>query len=270
MKKQITLVYNPYKEKAKEVCNFLKQKLIRLYKVNIISSESLSKDICFGELIACIGGDGTILKVGPYAVEQRVPVLGINLGGLGYLAEFNFKEALKQIQDYFNNKPIIQERIVLKVMYKNNYFYAINDCVIKHISSKICNIEVRINNEFITQIIGDGIIIATPTGSTAYSLACGGSITEPSTDVLLLTPISPHTLSIRPIVVSSDKKIEIRIPQYKSNKNLLLSLDGQNDFKLSIGDKIEIFSSEKKLLFLPNKKKSFFKILTQKLAWGKR
>lgn len=270
MKKQVTLVYNPYKEGTKNICNFLKKKLAKLCKIYTIASKDISKEVYLGELVVCVGGDGTILKVGPYAVEKKVPVLGINLGGLGYLAEFDFKEALKQIQNYFNNKPIIQERIVLKVIYKNNYFYAINDCVIKHTSSKVCNVEVRINNEFLTQIIGDGIIVATPTGSTAYSLACGGSITEPNTEVLLLTPISPHTLSIRPIVVSSDKKIEIRIPQYKSNKNLLLSLDGQNDFKLSIGDKIEIFSSEKKLLFLPNKKKSFFKILTQKLAWGKR
>ncbi len=270
MKKQITIVYNPHKKNFKEALRFLKQKLAKEYKIKIVASNKLNESVCLGELVVCVGGDGTILKVGNYAIIRKIPVLGINLGGLGYLAEFEPNEAVVQIRDYFNGKTVPQERIVLEVVYRNKIYYAINDCVVKHTSSKVCNIEIKIENEIITQMIGDGIIIATPTGSTAYSLACGGSIIEPSAEVLLLTPISPHTLSIRPIVIPSCKSIELRIPEYKSNKDLILSLDGQRNFNLEIEDTIKIFSSEKKLLFLPNKKKTFFKILTQKLSWGKR
>ncbi|MCX7910458.1 MAG: NAD(+)/NADH kinase [Endomicrobia bacterium] len=274
MKKTILFVYNPQKQSALGVVKSLSLKLKNTFKekidVRLISSEKLTKKNCVGDLILTFGGDGTILKVGPYAIEKEIPVAGINLGGLGYLAEFKPKDIFYIIKNFLDEKINFQRRAVLEIIYKNKAHYAINDCVIKPLSSKVCNIEIYIESQKITDVIGDGIIVATPTGSTAYSLASGGSIVEPDAEVILITPISPHTLSIRPIIISSNKKIKFKIPIFKSNKNLLLSLDGQRNFIIKPQEEVFIFSSERKLFFAPHPSKNFFKILTQKLYWGKR
>lgn len=270
-KKKILVVYNPKKEKIKEKIRNLNKGLHNFYDIKICSSEKINSKNCIADLILALGGDGTILKVGQYAVEKLVPVIGINLGGLGYLAEFQVNnEIYEVIKNYFSGKISPQQRLVLEVFWKNKKFFALNDVIVKPLSAKVCNIELFINNQKITHIIGDGIIVATPTGSTAYSLACGGSIVEPEADVILITPISPHTLSIRPIIISSAKEIKLIIPEYKSNKNLMFSLDGQRSFYIKYFDKIQIKKSEKKFLFIPNKNRSFYDILTQKLSWGKR
>jgi len=269
MRKSILVVYNPQKKDVDKILKLLKKKLSK-YNLKFCSSLKITKEICRGDLLITVGGDGTLLKVGHYATENSVPVLGINLGRLGYLAEFKINEVFSVIDKFFNGEITPQKRNVLRIEFKNKFYYAINDCVIKALSAKVCNIELVIDDKKIVEIIGDGIIVATPTGSTAYSLASGGSIVEPETEVLLITPISPHTLSIRPIIVSSNKKIELFIPKFKSNQNLILSLDGQRDFELKQNERVMIFSSEKKMLFITNPKKSFFDILTQKLSWGKR
>ncbi|MEN3014048.1 MAG: NAD(+)/NADH kinase [Endomicrobiia bacterium] len=274
VKKQIFIVYNPQKQNVKDKVNEVIKNIKKDFKEKVIisscSSEEVNRKICKGDLILTLGGDGTILRVTPYAVENSIPVAGVNLGGLGYLAEFKIGEVPFIVRKFLEEKIEYQKRIVLEVLYKKRIHYAINDCVVKPLSSKVCKLELYINNEKITEIIGDGIIVSTPTGSTAYSLASGGSIVEPDADVILITPISPHTLSIRPIVLSSKKEIKIKIPLYKSNKNLLLSLDGQRNFIVKPEEEIKIISSKKKLMFIQNPSKSFFKILTQKLLWGKR
>jgi NAD+ kinase len=247
MKKSILVVYNPQKKDVEEVLKLLKKRLNK-YDLKFCSSLKVTKEICVGDLLITVGGDGTLLKVGHYATENSVPVLGINLGRLGYLAEFKINEVFSVIDKFFSSEITPQKRNVLKIEFKNKFYYAINDCVIRTLSAKVCSIELVIEYKKIVEIIGDGIIVATPTGSTAYSLASGGSIVEPETEVLLITPISPHTLSMRPIVISSNKKIELYIPEFKSNKDLLLSLDGQRDFKLRQTDKVIISSSEKKIV----------------------
>ncbi|MCS7227989.1 MAG: NAD(+)/NADH kinase [Endomicrobia bacterium] len=274
MKKQILIVYNPQKQNVVSVVKDLINKLNKIFskeiKVVVCSSEKLTWKICNGDLIITLGGDGTILRVSPYAIEKNIPVAGINLGGLGYLAEFKVEDVVYIVRSFLKENIPLQKRIVLNVTYKNRKHYAVNDCVIKPLSSKVCSIELFINNQKITEIVGDGIIISTPTGSTAYSLASGGSIVEPDAEVILITPISPHMLSIRPIIISVKKIVKLKIPRYKSNKNLLLSLDGQRNFIVKPEDEVIISSSEKKLLFVPNTAENFFKILRQKLSWGKR
>ncbi len=270
MNKKLLIVYNPKKENVKEVLKKIVQRIKNLCNVEICSSEKINFKVCDADLILTLGGDGTILKVGQFAVIKSIPVLGANLGGLGYLAEFQFQEIFDVIKKFFLGEISPQERMVLSIIYKNKEFFAINDVVVKPFSSKVCNIEIKIDRKTITQIIGDGVIVATPTGSTAYSLACGGSIVEPDAEVILITPISPHTLSIRPIIISSYKEITLKIPLYKSNKKLIFSLDGQRNFDIKLLDEIIVRKAEKKLLFIPNPKKDFYKILTQKLSWGKR
>ncbi len=265
------IIYNPDKENVKKIISELYK---RLSKKNYIVSTCSSKDVnirkCKSDLILTLGGDGTILRAGQYAVELSIPIIGINLGGLGYLAEFRYKDVYSVIDDYFNGVILPQERKVLLVNYKNKSYYVINDCVIKSVSPKVISLDLYINNKFVTNIVSDGIIIATPTGSTAYSLACNGSIVEPEAEVILVTPISPHSLTHRPIILNEDKNIKIFIPKYKSNKDMILTLDGQKKFFVKEKDWIELKITEKKLLFIPNNKKDFFTILRQKLNWGKR
>lgn len=274
MKNKILIVYNPQKTNVvnlvKSISGQIKRKYATKVLINTCSSQKLTKKVCVADLILALGGDGTILKVAPYAVSYSIPVAGINIGGLGYLAEFKPHDVITILEDFLTDKIKLQYRAVLDVVYKNKHYYALNDCVLKPLSSKVCNIELFIDGQKLTDIVGDGIIIATPTGSTAYSLACGGSIVEPETDVLLITPVSPHTLSIRPLIISPKKEIKLCIPVFKSNKKLFLSLDGQRNFFVKPLDEIFIRLSDKKFLFIPNKRQSFFKILKQKLSWGKR
>ncbi|MFN3550278.1 MAG: NAD(+)/NADH kinase [Endomicrobiia bacterium] len=269
--KKILLVYNPRKPNVDKTIKTMYKNLCNFYNVKICSSEKINSKSCVADIILTLGGDGTILKVGQYAVEKSIAVLGVNLGGLGYLAEFQADDSVYSvIKNYFSNDIEPQKRLVLEIFWKNKKFYALNDVIVKPLSAKVCNVELFINNQKITQIIGDGVIVATATGSTAYSLACGGSIVEPEADVLLITPISPHTLSMRPIIISSDKEVKMFIPEYKSNKNIILSLDGQRNFYVKHFDEIKIKKSEKRFLFIPNKDKNFYEILKEKLFWGKR
>ncbi|MDW8055718.1 MAG: NAD(+)/NADH kinase [Elusimicrobiota bacterium] len=274
MTKKVLIVYNPQKKNAislaKGISGQIKSKYKKEIIINICSSEKITNKNCVADLILALGGDGTILRVSPYAVERLIPVAGINIGGLGYLAEFNPSDVNSIIDEFITEKLELQNRLVLDVTYKNKHHYALNDCVLKPLSSKVCNIELFIEKQKLTNIVGDGVIVATPTGSTAYSLACGGSIVEPEANVILITPISPHTLSIRPLLISPEKTITLRIPVFKSNKQLLLSLDGQRNFFVEPLDEIIIKIANKRFLFIPNRKKNFFKILTQKLSWGVR
>ncbi|MCX7956752.1 MAG: NAD(+)/NADH kinase [Endomicrobia bacterium] len=274
MKKKLLIVYNPQKPNIKTLLKRFLTKLKSEFRNNIgikvCLSEKITEKLPKSDLIITLGGDGTILKVGDFAAKNKIPVAGVNLGTLGYLAEFNFIDIVDLIRDFIDGNLCIEERIILEVRYNNKTHYAINDCVIKPMSSKVCSVELFIDNQRISEFIGDGIIIATPTGSTAYSLACGGSIVEPDVNVMLVTPISPHTLSIRPLIISSQRHLKLIAPEYKSNKNMLLSLDGQKNFFIEVNDEVNIKVSKEKLLFIPNRRRSFYQILTHKLLWGKR
>ncbi len=268
--KKILIVYNPQKNKVKQVLSSLSKKLNLEYGVKTCSSEKINLKNYVADLVLTLGGDGTILRVGDYVIKNRIPVMGINLGSLGYLAEFQPREVYPIIKKIFLNKISFQKRVVLEVKYKSEKYFVINDCVIKPTSAKVINVELYIDGKLITNIIGDGIIIATPTGSTAYSLASGGSIVEPEAKVILITPICPHSLSNRPIIVSEERVITIKIPQYKSNHNILMSIDGQKNFYVNPEESFIIKLSNEKLFFIPNPKKSFYTILKQKLNWAKR
>ncbi len=268
--KKILIVYNQSKPKIKNFLFKLKSILRKKYSIKSCTTESLTEKICSSDLIITLGGDGTILWVGQFAVKKQIPVFGVNLGGLGYLAEFGIKEIFYAVKLYFEGKILPQKRTVLEVLYGEKKYVVINDCVLKSNSSKVVKIEVSVNKKFLTSIIGDGIIVSTPTGSTAYSLASGGSIVEPEAKVILLTPICPHSLTHRPIILDDSKTIELKVPVYKTNNSLILALDSQKNVFIKQNDIIKIKVLEKKLLFLANNKKSFYSILEQKLSWGKR
>jgi len=147
MNKKLLVVYNPKKENVKEIVKKITLKIKNLCNVEICSSEKINYKICNADLILTLGGDGTILKVGQYAVLKSIPVLGANLGGLGYLAEFQVGEIFDVIKKFFLGEITPQERMVLSIIYKNREFFAINDVVVKPFSSKVCNVEVKIDKK---------------------------------------------------------------------------------------------------------------------------
>lgn len=268
--KRILVVFNPGRKEIIKLASEIVKKLSRDYKVFCYDSKKVFQSKIQPDLIVSLGGDGTILRVTQIAVRLSVPVIGVNVGGLGYLAEYTTKEVYGSINKYFSNKIFPQERAILEIKFHQKIYYAINDCIIKSYSSRVVSLDLYINGDYITNIIGDGIIVATPTGSTAYSLACGGSIVEPEAKVMLVTPVCPHALSYRPIILTEDKVVKIFIPEYKSNTQLLLSFDSQENFPLGVSDFVEIYISKKKFLFIPNLKKNFYTILKEKLNWAKR
>lgn len=268
--KNVLIVYNPSKRGVESYLKTAEKLLKKSYEVRSCASDRVDKSFYNTDVIVTLGGDGTILRVGHFAIEREVPVMGINLGGMGYLAEFRIKEVLPVIRAYFDGKKVVSQRSVLEVWLRGKKHFAINDCVIKSHSSKVIKVDVSVNERMLSSIIGDGVIVATPTGSTAYSLATGGSIVEPEARVILLTPVCPHSLTHRPVILDESKNIRLKIAPYKMEKKVVLSLDSQKMFLLEPQEVVSVKVSEKKLLFISNPKKSFYRILKEKLRWGER
>ena len=216
------------------------------------------------------GGDGTILNALKFIQELEIPVIGVNTGRLGFLASFSKEEIFNHIDDIVTKNMNFSKRSVLKVSSSGTPIdlpYALNDMSIsRHETTSMITIETHINEQFLTYYWGDGLIISTPTGSTAYSLSCGGPIISPGNGILALTPIAPHNLNVRPIVLRDDieitLKVESRVPQYS------VSLDSRL-YHMKNDDVITVKKADFQLILMHPKDLSFFETLRQKLLWGK-
>ncbi len=215
------------------------------------------------------GGDGTILNALIFIQDLEIPVIGVNTGRLGFLASFGKEDIFSNIDKILNREMNISKRSVLEIQSAGDsidFPYALNDfSVSRNETTSMITIETHINNEFLTYYWGDGLIISTPTGSTAYSLSCGGPILEPSNDNFAITPIAPHNLNVRPIVLKDDVEIKIkvtsRVPQYS------LSLDSRL-YHLNTAQEIIIKKAKFELSLMLPKDLNFFETLRQKLLWG--
>lgn len=225
------------------------------------------------DALISVGGDGTFLSVAHVAKFVKKPIIGINLGGLGFLADvdpINIEEILSIINKGEHN---IATRKVLKAEhYRENKliktYHALNDVFInRHDMPKLTTISAWYNNEFITDFTGDGIIISTPAGSTAYSLAAGGPIVKPDMEAFLLTPITPHSLTERPIILPAKGTIKLEVNE--KNPDLLFSADGLDTVLLKNGDKILVSYSDLEVQIIQFEGESYFKTLRAKLNWGK-
>lgn len=224
------------------------------------------------EIIMVFGGDGTLLSVARLVGKRGVPILGVNLGGLGFITEIVLNEVCKEIIDkILMEKYHFEERIMLwaevyrgrKVISQHT---ALNDVVInKSALSRMIELEIYINKQYVTAFRSDGLIISTPTGSTAHSLAAGGPILYPTLETFVMTPICPHTLTNRPIVISDKFAIEVNI---KNGDDVYLTLDGQEGVPLKVQDKVQIRKADFKTRFLLLHKRNYFEILRTKLKWG--
>ncbi len=201
------------------------------------------------DLIISIGGDGTMLTSAYKAQFYDKPVLGINYGKLGFLAEANINQIDVLIDEIKRNAIKIEERILITgevIGHKIERLFAINDIVIdKGGWPKMIELELMVNNEYVTTFSADGIVVATPTGSTGYSLSIGGPIVSPSTDAITLSPISPHSLTVRPIVLPSNHEILIKADSH--HKEILVNCDGQRVFAFPPPLKIKITKSKRSL-----------------------
>lgn len=222
------------------------------------------------DVIISIGGDGTMLATAFNAQFYNKPVLGVNLGKLGFLVEADINQMDKVIADLKNGNYKIEERMVITGIvegYKSEKFFAINDIVIdKGGWPKMIELTVWVDGEYVTTLSADGLIVATPTGSTGYSISVGGPIVSPKTDVITLSPISPHSLTVRPLVLPGNQEIVIKADS--PYKELQVNCDGQRSFTFPPPMEIKIRKSERPLKLIHTSLTTYFETLRNKLMWG--
>ncbi len=222
------------------------------------------------DIIISIGGDGTMLATSYQAQFYNKPVLGVNMGKLGFLAEANLDQLDTFIDDLKNNRIKVDERMIICgtcIGHKIETLYAINDIVIdKGGWPKMIELQVTVNGEYVTTFGADGLIVATPTGSTGYSISVGGPIVSPMADVITISPISAHSLSVRPLVLPSNQEIVIKATS--QHKEILVNCDGQRVFALPPPFEIKITKSERALKLAHTSVTSYFATLRNKLMWG--
>ena len=224
------------------------------------------------DLLISIGGDGTVLRVARELNGKNIPILGINIGGLGFLTSVSEKEIRKSLLNLSRGEYRLSHRSVLNIVHKNKNtgviknYRALNDAVIgRESASRMLTLEVSVNRTVVTSYRCDGIIISTPTGSTGHSLSAGGPILPPETDVFVLTLICPHTLSWRPLVISDCNEIIVKAV---SNAPQRLTIDGQVGDVVAEGDEIFFTRSPKGVSFVHMPDYSYFDVLRRKLNWS--
>ncbi len=230
-------------------------------------------DITGVDFIFSLGGDGTVLFVSRVAENSGIPILALNLGQFGFITEISMHEWKSVFEKFKRGDIDLSRRIMLKVIVERNgeqiaSFKGLNDAVIscKGIST-IVKLQLMINNTQLGKYRADGVIIATPTGSTAYSVSAGGPILNPELEAIIINPICPFTLSNRPIVVSGDEVISILIEE-DQRVGVILSIDGQDSFPLLPRDRILIEKSHSKTLLVRSDVRNFYEILRSKLNWS--
>ena len=226
------------------------------------------------ELVLVLGGDGTLIQAACLLAGRPVPILGVNLGSLGFLTEIAKEGAEEALQQVFAGHAQVDSRMKLSCgLYREGECVfedeALNDVVVnKGVLARMVEHEAWINGELVAVYKSDGVICSTPTGSTAYCLAAGGPIVHPAVDCLILTPICPHALTQRPIVVPSNHKIRIVLKREVSD--VFLTVDGRGAIPLQRGDRIEIQQADNRVFLVRSPSLSYFGVLHQKLRWGDR
>ncbi|MEN3325503.1 MAG: kinase [Acidobacteriota bacterium] len=225
------------------------------------------------DLMLVLGGDGTMIATARMIGDQEVPVLGVNYGGLGYLAEFRIEELFTALESILAGNYRLDRRVMLAVEHRQgddstNTYRVLNDVVInKSALARIIEIEAYLNSQFVNSFRADGLIVSTPTGSTAYNLSAGGPVIFPSMNAVVITPICPFTLSNRPIVVPDDAEIELLLKTDK--EDVTLTLDGQVGFPLGIADHVRIRKSRTTFNLIQPSNRNYFDVLRDKLRWGR-
>lgn len=264
--------HEPARLETRKLENWLRKRGIKVFSEEMgAGGGSLIPDSV--DWVVVLGGDGTLLGAARKVGQYGVPILGVNLGGLGFLTGIPLDELYPVIEMMISGHLEVESRVMLetRVFRKGEEvirFQVLNDVVInKRTLARIIDLDVTINDEFLTTFRADGLIISTPTGSTAYNLAAGGPILYPTMETFVLTPICPFTLTNRPIIIPNTATIQIRMGK-ESEETVILTFDGQVGFDLFNGDKVIISKSKGKIKLLRPPDHSYFKILRTKLMWG--
>jgi NAD+ kinase len=229
------------------------------------------------DLIVLLGGDGTLIGMARRIAQAGVdvPVAGVNFGSLGFLTEITLDELYASLEAVLEARAEIEERMMLRArtMRDGQVFadqFVLNDVVVTRAAlSRIIELPVSVNGHGVMRVRADGLIVATPTGSTAYNLAAGGPIVHPVVDAVILTPIAPHMLTNRPLAVPATSQIEVE-PDMNSHDEVFVTFDGQSGHALQAGDVVRICRADRPLRLVRSSRRSYFDVLRQKLKWGER
>ncbi len=224
------------------------------------------------DVLLVLGGDGTMLNAARLAGERGIPILGVNMGGLGFLTEVQLENLYPSLERVFANDFVLDERLMLKThLHRHGETVAqgtmLNDVVIsKGTLARMIELKITIQRQFVTNLRGDGLIVSTPTGSTAYSLSAGGPIINPAVEGLILTPVCPHTLTHRPLIVPLNAEIDVTLTS--KDDGAMATLDGQVGVAMTQGDAVEITVSEYRTRLIRFPESSYYAVLREKLKWG--
>lgn len=272
--------FRPAKIEAEKLAKWLENK-----GISVISEEMSPKGRMNGSYeessilsddlkwIVVLGGDGTLLGAARRVGRHGIPILGVNLGGLGFLTGIPLEKLYPSIEILLSNDLEIEQRLMLETVVLRGdeeacRFQTLNDVVInKGALARIIDLDVFINEEFLTTFRADGLIISTPTGSTGYNLAAGGPILYPTMSNVILTPICPFTLTNRPLILPDSKTISIMMKK-DNEEEVSLTFDGQVGFDLQQGDKIMIYKSKSRIKLFKSPDQTYFEILRAKMMWG--
>jgi NAD+ kinase len=283
---KVGIVVKPNQDNAKEslslLVDFLNSKKISFavdpvgaeilpQKTKVFDRDELPKE---SNLIVVLGGDGTLLSIARRIPPLKTPIMGINLGRVGFLTEIPVGDMIETLKIYLSGEKLVQERMMLKAsLFRKgkevSSYHCLNDAVVaKSALARIVQLKVSALSGLFADVFADGLIVSTPTGSTAYNLAAGGPIIMPQMKAFVLTPLCPQTLSLRPTVVSGDEKIEITI--MSDSEEIFLTADGQRGIPLIPTDKIMVKKSPYTIRIVQNPKRDYFSLLREKLGWAKK
>jgi len=218
------------------------------------------------DLVMALGGDGTLLRAVRLVRNRSLPVMGVNMGGLGFLTLFSIREARAAVRDFARSRHAETRRMVLCCRYGRRIGYCLNDCAVNMgPDNRVIDLTAWADDMLITRFVGDGVVIATPTGSTAYSLAAGGPVVLPTMDAVLLTPLSPHALGARPLLLPADTRVELELSP--RSDCAIVNLDGQERWHIRPGRRVVLTRAGFTVRLVVPRRKTFFRIMRDKLNW---
>ncbi|MCX5799851.1 MAG: NAD(+)/NADH kinase [Candidatus Eisenbacteria bacterium] len=281
--KNVGIVANLNKENAlgtvKEIVQWLEQRGTTAWLEERVATAmgregfSLSELPSKCELMVALGGDGTLLAVARHACRARIPLLGVNLGGLGFLTELTVPEVIPTLEKIGRGQLLVEERMMLEARVEDasgqvtSRYACLNDAVMnKSAFSRAVQINMWVSDFYVGTFLADGLIVSTPTGSTAYALSAGGPVMKPTIRALIATPICPHTLAVRPLIFSEDEELKIEVLADKSE--VTLTMDGQEGRRLARGEKALFRKANESTLLVRSGDRSFYEVLRTKLGWG--
>jgi len=277
--KSVAIIVKPHHDEARataeQLSAWLSDRKLKQVGDTLSASDARREPtvISDADLIVVLGGDGTMISAARMVGDADVPILGVNYGSLGYLTDFRIEEMFSALESIVDGEYEIDRRVMLDVeLWRNEGKIAsgrvLNDIVVnKAALARIIDIEVTLNGLFVNSFRADGLIVSTPTGSTAYNLSAGGPIVYPSMNAVVITPICPFTLTNRPLVVPDSAAIVLTLKS--GNEGVALTLDGQTGFTMEAGDRVEARKSATSFNLIRPTNRNYFDVLRDKLRWGR-